>query len=229
MNKGWIVLAVALMVGCTSSEADEPYVCGEDTYDPDEVVGGSDPTGGVFSMEDALMDLPAGDGDLRAILTTPAGDITCVLEPDHAPIGVANFVGLARGSRPWLDPAQSQWVQRRFYDGLLFHRIIDDFMAQGGDPLGTGMGGPGYAIIDEISTLTHGEGTLAYANAGPNTSGSQFYITEIATSWLDGGYTILGECSPMSAIQALAATPTDGSDRPLEDTVMSRVEITRCE
>jgi peptidyl-prolyl cis-trans isomerase A (cyclophilin A) len=189
---------------------------------------GTDPTGGVFGLESALAGLPEGAGPLRAIITTELGEITCTLEPTAAPNGVANFVGLARGTRPWRDPATNTWVKRRFYDGLLFHRIIDDFMAQGGDVLGTGTGNPGYMLADEISTLAHQPGTLAYANSGPNTNGSQFYITEIATDWLDGSYTIFGACQPMAVIEALTALPTDASDKPLTDVHTESVAITRC-
>lgn len=212
----------------TAEDTDSAQACGPDTLDPDEVFGGSDPTEGDFTLDQALDGLPQGDGPLRAIFTTPQGDITCALEPDVAPNGVANFVGLARGLRPWRDTDSGDWVGRRFYDGLTFHRIIDDFMAQGGDPQGNGRGGPGYAIADEIGDLVHTPGTLAYANSGPNTNGSQFYITEVATSWLDGGYTILGYCEPLAVIEALAATPTDANDVPLETAVLERVEITRC-
>jgi peptidyl-prolyl cis-trans isomerase A (cyclophilin A) len=137
-------------------------------------------------------------------------------------------VGLARGQRPWRDPTTHEWVKRRFYDGLKFHRIIDNFVIQGGDPLGNGTGGPGYQLDDEITGLTHLPGTLAYANAGPNTNGSQFYITEVALPALDGGYTIFGYCEPLAVIQTLAALETDGNDRPLTDVHMITVEITRC-
>ena len=203
--------------------------CGADAPIPEETLGsGPDPEGGSFTLAEALDGLPAGDGPLRAIIRTEHGDVTCTLEPDLVPNGVANFVGLARGRRPWLDPAAHVWVKRRFYDGLLFHRIIDDFMIQGGDPLGTGFGGPGYQFADEITSLRHQVGTLAYANSGPNTNGSQFYITEVATGWLDGSYTIFGSCEPLSVIQALAAVPTNASDRPLTDVHMLSVEITRC-
>jgi peptidyl-prolyl cis-trans isomerase A (cyclophilin A) len=204
--------------------------CGPDTSDPDEVVsmGGADPLGGVFTLEQALEGLPPGDGPLRAVITTELGDITCTFDerPQNA---VANFVGLARGVRPWQDPATSNWVKRRFYDGLLYHRIIDDFMAQGGDPLGTGFGGPGYQIADEIfPDLVFEPGTLAYANSGPNTNGSQYFITEVTTDWLDGDFTILGKCEPMEVIEALTAVETDANDRPTTDTLMQRIEVTRC-
>ncbi len=203
--------------------------CGPDLSDPDEVVSKStvDPLAGVFSLDDALEGLPPGDGPLRAVITTDVGEITCTFD-DRPQNAVANFVGLARGTRPWRD-STGNWVKRRYYDGLLFHRIIDDFMAQGGDPLGTGTGGPGYRVNDEIfPELIFTPGTLAYANAGPNTNGSQFFITEIATDWLDGDFTILGMCEPMATVQALTAVPTDEDDRPLTDTRMQRIDITRC-
>jgi peptidyl-prolyl cis-trans isomerase A (cyclophilin A) len=203
--------------------------CGADDAGPDETIGpGADPTGGVFSLAEALDGLPPGAGPLRAIIRTEVGDITCTLADSEVPNGVANFVGLTRGRRPWREPGSNVWVRRRFYDGLIFHRIIDDFMAQGGDPLGTGTGGPGYQFADEITTLVHTPGTLAYANSGPNTNGSQFYITEIATDWLDGSYTIFGTCAPMATIEALAATPTGPNDVPLTDVHMLSVDITRC-
>ena len=212
--------------GGSNTGGDDP--CADDAG-PDETLGaGGDPTGGVFTLAEALEGLPPGDGPLRAIIRTEVGDITCTLEEVEVPNGVANFVGLARGRRPWLEPGSNVWVKRRFYDGLIFHRIIDDFMAQGGDPLGTGTGGPGYQFDDEITTLIHTPGTLAYANSGPNTNGSQFYITEVATDWLDGGYTIFGYCQPMVTIQSLTATPTNLNDKPITPVHMLSVDITRC-
>jgi peptidyl-prolyl cis-trans isomerase A (cyclophilin A) len=203
--------------------------CGPDGPGPDEDLGtGPDPAGGVFGLDEALDGLPDGDGPLRAIITTEHGTVTCTLEASEVPNGVANFVGLARGRRPWRDPATGSWVRRRFYDGLIFHRIIADFMIQGGDPLGTGYGGPGYQFDDEITSLVHVPGTLAYANSGANTNGSQFYITEIATDWLDGGYTIFGYCEPLDVISTLAALPTGVNDRPVTDVHMQSIEITRC-
>lgn len=159
---------------------------------------------------------------------TSKGDITCELMPDKAEKGVANFVGLARGRRPWKDPVSKTWVKRRFYDGLTFHRVIPDFMAQGGDPLGTGYGGPGYKFADEISDLSHIPGTLSYANAGPNTNGSQFFITEQSATYLDGGYTAFGRCQPVSVVTALTLVETDANDKPLTPLLMTKVEITRC-
>jgi peptidyl-prolyl cis-trans isomerase A (cyclophilin A) len=137
-------------------------------------------------------------------------------------------VGLARGRRPWKDPVTKKWVNRRFYDGLIFHRVIDDFVIQGGDPLGTGIGGPGYKFADEISAKSHVPGTLAYANSGQNTNGSQFYVTETAQPSLNGGYTVFGLCSPPDVIATLAAVPVDAGDKPVTDLHIVKVTITRC-
>ena len=203
--------------------------CTDESVFPDEIVPGTtDPMGGVFTLAQALEGLPPGPGPLRAVIQTEHGTLTCALRPDKAPNAVANFVGLARGRRPWRVPSTSEWVKRPFYDGLLFHRVIPAFMAQGGDPLGTGYGGPGYKLDDEISDLSHVPGTLAYANSGPNSNGSQFYITEVATSHLDGGYTIFGLCDPVSVVVALTGVATDANDKPLTDIHQQTVRITRC-
>jgi peptidyl-prolyl cis-trans isomerase A (cyclophilin A) len=213
----------------TSAGTGGSAVCGPDTSAPDETLPDTtDPVHGVFTMSDALAGLPDGPGPLRAILDTDLGVLTCELRPDKAPNGVANFVGLARGIRPWKDPTTKKWVKRRFYDGLTFHRVIPDFVAQGGDPLGTGYGGPGYQFADEISDLQHHPGTLAYANAGPDTNGSQFYIAEVDLPNLDGSYTIFGECTPVSVVTALTHVTTDANDKPLAPLHMKTVTITRC-
>ena len=203
--------------------------CGPDVAPPNEMLGmGADPAGGMFSLEEALEELPEGPGPLRAELVTTLGTFTCELRPDMAPNGVANFVGLARGRRPWLDPGTNEWVRRPYYDGTIFHRVIPNFMIQGGDILGTGFGGPGYMFADEFSELSHVPGTLSYANSGPNTNGSQFFITEVATDWLDGVHTVFGSCTPVSGVGAVADVPTDANDKPLEDVVLEQVVITRC-
>lgn len=202
--------------------------CG-DVASPNETLSATaDPEGSAFTLDKALAGLPEGPGPLRAIIDTDLGVITCSLNADKAPNGVASFVGLARGQRPWLDPKTGKWVKRRFYDGLLFHRVIPDFVAQGGDPLGTGSGGPGYKLRDEITDLTHVPGALAYANAGPDTAGSQFYITETQRSDLDGNYTVFGLCAPVSVVVALTHVEVDIMDRPVEDLHMKTVSITRC-
>ncbi len=132
---------------------------------------------------------------LHATFQTTAGEIVVRLLPEKAPKTVENFVGLAEGTREWTDPKTGQKVKRPLYDGTLFHRVIPQFMIQGGDPLGTGTGGPGYRFADEIGPDNKFDraGLLAMANAGPNTNGSQFFITEVPTTHLNRGHTIFGE------------------------------------
>ncbi len=130
-----------------------------------------------------------------ATFKTSMGDIVVKLLPEKAPKTVENFLALAEGTKEWKDPKSGQAVKRPLYDGTVFHRVIPQFMIQGGDPLGTGTGGPGYKFADEIGpdNKFSKPGLLAMANAGPNTNGSQFFITEVPTPWLDKGHTIFGE------------------------------------
>ncbi len=141
--------------------------------------------------------VPAGGpgGALYATFETSAGKIGVKLWPDRAPRTVENFVGLARGTKPWTDPRTGRPSTRPLYDGTVFHRVIPNFMIQGGDPLGTGTGTPGYRFADEIhpDDAFSRPGLLAMANAGPDTNGSQFFITEVATPHLNGHHTIFGE------------------------------------
>jgi peptidyl-prolyl cis-trans isomerase A (cyclophilin A) len=207
-----------------------PLVCPakDPVVEPVVIPGGTDPEQGVFTIDQALEGLPEGPGPLLALIDTEFGVVTCELRPDKAPNAVANFVGLARGRRAWQNPLQQNWVRSRFYDDLTFHRVIPEFMAQGGDPAGNGTGGPGYRIDDEISDLVHVPGTLAYANSGPDTNGSQFYITEVATPHLDGGYTIFGLCEPLDIVTELTHVPTGANDKPVTPLPIKTVEITRC-
>ena len=170
-------------------------------------IGGDDPTGGRWSYADATKDLK-GTGALVAKIATPKGLLTCKLFDDKAPATVANFVGLARGIRPWKD-AQGRWVKRPAYDGTTFHRVIKGFMIQGGDAKGDGTGEPGYVIRDELwAGATHDRaGLLCMANRGPNTNGAQFFITDAPAVHLDRSYTIFGECSPVDTVHALASWP----------------------
>jgi peptidyl-prolyl cis-trans isomerase A (cyclophilin A) len=133
--------------------------------------------------------------ELYATFKTSAGDIVVKLFPEKAPKTVENFVALVEGTKEWTDPTSHQQVTRPLYDGTLFHRVIPDFMIQGGDPLGTGYGGPGFRFADEIGPDNKFDrpGLLAMANSGPNTNGSQFYITEVPTPHLNRGHTIFGE------------------------------------
>jgi len=166
----------------------------------------------------------------RAVLHTNHGDITVELFPDHAPKTVANFADLAEGRREWTNPQTREKTTDRLYDGTVFHRIIDGFMIQGGDPLGQGIGGPGYQFKDEI----HPELAftkpylLAMANAGPGTNGSQFFITVAPTTWLTGKHTIFGEVADQASrdvVDAIATTPTGAMDRPRTDVVIEKIDI----
>ncbi len=159
----------------------------------------------------------SGSGVLRATIVTTLGTIHCELFEDKAPMTVANFVGLATGRKPWTNPRTgSTEHDRPFYDGLIFHRVIQEFVIQGGDPLGTGSGGPGYTFDDEIvPDLKMAPGTLAMANAGPRTNGSQFFITEGAPAWLDGHHTIFGKCGDLDVVKRIARTDQGNGNRPL--------------
>ena len=172
------------------------------------------------------------ESDLKATLHTSMGDINVILFPDQAPKTVKNFVGLAEGTQEWTDPQARTKTTKPLYDGTIFHRVIPGFMIQGGDPLGTGTGGPGYRFADE----PHPELTfdkpylLAMANAGPNTNGSQFFITVAPTTWLNFKHTIFGEVADQESrdvVDAIAAVPTGAQDRPKDDVVISSITIER--
>ena len=166
-----------------------------------------------------------------AIIHTTAGNLTCQLFPAKAPIGVANFIGLAKGTKDWTDPRTHQKKHGvPLYDGTIFHRVIPDFMIQGGDPTGTGMGDPGYKFKNETSDDLKFDrpGRLAYANAGPNTNGSQFFITEVPYPSLNGGYTIFGQCDDASVIleKQIARMDRDQSnDRPVHPIKIVHINI----
>jgi peptidyl-prolyl cis-trans isomerase A (cyclophilin A) len=149
--------------------------------------------------------------------------------PENAPKTVANFKELATGKREWRDPRDRKTKAQPLYDGTVFHRVIKDFMIQGGDPEGTGRGGPGYQFEDEAppgGPSFDRPGLLAMANAGPNTNGSQFFVTVGKTPWLTGKHTIFGEViDGMDVVQAISTTATDGQDRPTTEVVLERVEI----
>lgn len=171
---------------------------------------------------------------MEATLHTNKGDIVLELFPDHAPNTVNNFVTLARGEREWLDPQTGQKTARPLYDGTIFHRVISGFMIQGGDPLGTGTGGPGYTFNDEIHPeLNFNEPyLLAMANAGKRmgkgTNGSQFFITVAPTPWLLGNHTIFGKVVDQASkdvVDAIATAATGHNDRPVEDVVIESVTI----
>jgi peptidyl-prolyl cis-trans isomerase A (cyclophilin A) len=167
---------------------------------------------------------------LYATLKTSMGDIVVQLYEDKAPKTVANFTELASGSKEWTDPKTSAKVKRPLYNGTIFHRVIPGFMIQGGDPLGNGTGGPGYRFEDEFSPdLKHSKaGILSMANAGPNTNGSQFFITEKPTPWLDGKHSVFGEVvKGQNVVDAIANVPRDMRDKPIKDVILQEVVISR--
>jgi peptidyl-prolyl cis-trans isomerase A (cyclophilin A) len=170
------------------------------------------------------------DKTMFALFETNMGNIKIKLFDKEAPKTVANFVGLADGTKEWTDPKTGKKMKGvPFYDGLKFHRVIDNFMIQGGCPLGTGTGDPGYRFDDEFAPgLKHDKpGKLSMANAGPNTNGSQFFITVAETPWLDGKHAIFGEVVPedMDLVMKMSKVKTGAQDRPIEDLVVKKVTI----
>ena len=167
---------------------------------------------------------------LTATLTTTQGTVTVRLFPDHAPKTVRNFVELAEGGREWTDPRTGAVTKEKLYDGTIFHRVISGFMIQGGDPLGTGTGGPGYQFGDEIHPDLRFDKPylLAMANAGPGTNGSQFFITVGPTPWLNGKHTIFGEViGGADVVDEISRVRTARGDRPVTDVVLQSVTIER--
>jgi peptidyl-prolyl cis-trans isomerase A (cyclophilin A) len=164
-----------------------------------------------------------------ATFVTSMGSFTVRLMPEHAPKTVANFVELATGGREWTDPRDRQRKSDPLYPGTIFHRVIDTFMIQGGDPTGTGMGGPGYTFEDEVPAdgpSFDRPGLLAMANAGPGTNGSQFFVTVTPTAWLTGKHTIFGEVTDgYDVVEAISKAPTGGQDKPRTDIVIERIDI----
>jgi len=167
-----------------------------------------------------------------AVFNTSAGTITCRLFTDKTPVTCQNLIGLAEGTKEWVDPRTRQKVKRPFYDGLTFHRVIPEFMIQGGCPLGNGRGGPGYKFKDEFNPSLRFDrpGLLAMANSGPNTNGAQFFITEKATPWLNNRHTIFGEVvEGLDIVNKIARVKTDRANKPLEPVVIDKLEIVRVE
>lgn len=171
---------------------------------------------------------PTPKQPIQATFETTAGNISCVLYPDKAPITVANFIGLATGTKDWKNPSSGATMHNKpLYDGTVFHRVIPNFMIQGGDPLGNGSGSPGYSFRDEQSDLKFDvAGRLAMANSGPNTNGSQFFITEVPTPHLDGHYNIFGQCENLDLVKQIARAATDPrNDRPFSPVKITHVKI----
>lgn len=202
-----------LALACSKSEAPPPAV----------------PNPEQFTLKEALEGLE-GQGELRARIETSAGTVVVKLFEQQVPNTVANFVGLARGKKPFQDPKSGEWKRAPFYDGLTFHRVIPNFMIQGGCPLGQGTGGPGYKFADEIHPdLNHGRpGTLSMANAGRDTNGSQFFITDVPTPHLDGRHAVFGQVvEGLEVVQAIARSPAGPGNRPQTPIVMQKITIFR--
>ncbi len=181
----------------------------------------------MTAVSEENLGMPKG---LYAVFETSLGDMICRLEEEKTPETVKNFVGLATGEKEYIDPTSGEKSHEPFYNGTIFHRIIKNFMVQGGDRLGRGTGGPGYRFKDEFhSTLKHkGPGILSMANAGPNTNGSQFFITLVPTPWLDGKHSVFGEIvKGENVLQQIGSVQTGPMDRPREDVVLKTVKIVR--
>jgi len=165
---------------------------------------------------------------LYATFDTSLGQIVVELFPQEAPNTVKNFVGLAKGEQPWMDPKTGEIVNRPLYNGTIFHRVIPNFMVQGGDPRGNGMGGPGYKFGDEFTDKLKFDqvGRLAMANSGPNTNGSQFFITVAKTAWLNNHHTIFGQVvKGQDVVDKIANTERGANDLPVKDVVLKTVTI----
>jgi len=194
----------------------------------------------------AFAQAPAASQNPTAVIKTTAGNFTCELFKDKVPAAVDNFIGLATGTKQWRDPhSHAPEKGKPLYDGTIFHRVIPEFMIQGGDPLGNGQGDPGYSFKDEYAPGLNFDqpGMLAYANSGPNTNGSQFFITEVAVPSLNPcltpggcnvsghhfpkgyGYTIFGQCTPVSLVSQIARAPRDANDKPYHPVKIIHIQI----
>ena len=185
----------------------------------------------------ALPEAPASNAPVQiqpegptVVFDTSMGRMVCKLYSKEAPVAVANFIGLATGSKDYTDPTTHKHVQGKpYYDGTTFHRVIPGFMVQGGDPTGMGRGTPGYLFADEINPQLHfgSAGVLAMANSGPNTNGSQFFITVAPTPWLEGHYTIFGQCDDNSVLvaQSITEVPRDARDKPIDPVTLYKLTI----
>jgi peptidyl-prolyl cis-trans isomerase A (cyclophilin A) len=168
------------------------------------------------------------ENKLYATFDTSMGKIVCELFPKEAPQTVANFTGLAKGETKWTDPRTKEVVKNPLYNGTIFHRVIPNFMIQGGDPLGLGIGGPGYQFEEEIAPNLKFDkiGRLAMANSGPNTNGSQFFITVAETGWLDGKHTIFGQViKGQDVVNKISVVERDKNDRPATPVVINSISI----
>jgi peptidyl-prolyl cis-trans isomerase A (cyclophilin A) len=190
----------------------------------------------VQTPAQALPDAPIATTVLpngpTVVMDTSMGRITCQFFQAQAPKAVSNFIGLAEGTKDWTDPTTNKVMRhKRYYDGTTFHRVIPEFMIQGGDPTGTGTGNPGYAFDDEFDPNLNFDvpGRLAMANSGPNTNASQFFVTEGPQDSLNQKYTIFGQCddSSVTVVKTIARVDRDGNDKPLSPVILQKVTIVR--
>lgn len=225
MKIGFLILAALFLAGCShnqlSSNLNLPMPTPSTT-----------PTSTSLALKTPAELLKIQPGQkIFATLKTTLGEIRIELFADKVPVTVANFVGLAEGTQPWRDPKTGQLEEgRSLYQNTIFHRVIPDFMIQGGDPLGQGIGGPGYRFADEIVPDLQFDkaGYLAMANSGPATNGSQFFITVVPTTWLTGKHTIFGMVvSGQDVIDKIVTTPTGANDKPVTPIVLQEVVIER--
>jgi peptidyl-prolyl cis-trans isomerase A (cyclophilin A) len=188
-----------------------------------EVEVREDLPGGMLRHGDILCAMP-----VFATFVTSEGTFKARLFDQEAPKTVENFVGLAEGTKDWIDPRTNQKVRQPYYDGVIFHRVINGFMIQGGDPLGQGIGGPGYTFADEFHPKArHNKaGILSMANRGPNTNGGQFFVTLAPTPHLDDRHAVFGEVvEGMDVVKKIGSTPTGDRDRPLTDVVIQKITV----
>ena len=182
----------------------------------------------ILLLVPAILFAADAAGNPKAVIQTTAGNFTCTLFKDKAPVTVENFIGLAEGTKDWSNPiSHAKKHNTPLYDGTIFHRVIPGFMIQGGDPAGNGTGDPGYKFKDEFDSSLKFDrgGRLAMANSGPNTNGSQFFITEVPTPHLNGRHTIFGQCEPVSLVTKIANVPHDPSDKPFHAVKITHIKI----
>ena len=214
-------LAAVSLAGCSAGNSAEPGKAAK------KAGASSGPKLTDTDLIAATAGIRGKGDDLLFTFHTNMGKIHCRLFYKEAPKTVANFAGLATGNKEFTDPNTGKKTKRPFYDGTIFHRVIPNFMIQGGDPKGQGTGGPGFTIPDEFGPgLKHDRGgLLSMANRGPNTGGSQFFLTEKKTGWLDGKHAIFGECKEVNRVKKIARVPVGAGNRPREDVRVERAEV----
>lgn len=201
-----------------------------ENYDTQNTTNNNAEHGETITMTDTTKVPDSDVKEMYALMKTSMGDMKIKLFHKRAPLTVANFVGLAEGTKEYTDPNTGEKTKGKYYDGLIFHRVIPGFMIQGGDPLGVGTGGPGYQFDDEFHPeLKHSKpGILSMANAGPGTNGSQFFITEVATPHLDNRHSVFGEVvEGLDLIPKITGVKRDRNDKPLEDIKIESLTIER--